>query len=293
MKKNTQLNHSKIANDAMYYIYKHIDTDINIEEMAHELGVSRFHLQRIFKDVFSRNIYESIRSIRLHKAANLLITNVHSTISEITAVCGYASQSSFNKVFKERYGMSPKEWRHGGAQKYSEEIVKSSSWANKSEKTFEGLEPKIVRMPKVTCVYIRHMGYGRSIKKTWLKLKMWALINNADNCRQIGLHHDNPSFTPLDECRYIACLAVEDIKGFRTPSLPQVTIPGGLFARFDLSGKYGDVLKFMQWVYNEWLPENGYETTTMPSYAVYEKNHFLSDDDEFVLNYYIPVSYSL
>jgi AraC family transcriptional regulator len=293
MKKTTLLNHSKMANDALYYIYKYIDTDINIEELADDLKVSRFHLQRVFKDVFGKNIYESIKQIRLHKAANLLITNKHSTISEITSVCGYASQSSFNKVFRDRFGMSPKEWRRDGYRKYSADIISTSDWAMNSEMTFENLKPKMVRMPKMTCVYIRHNGYGRTIKRTWEKLYMWALKMNAENSMQIGLHHDNPSFTPLSECSYIACLSIDGMKEGVETELPQTTIPGGIFARFDLQGRYGDVLKFMQWVYNDWFPANGYETTTLPAYAVYEKNHFLSDDDLFVLSYYIPVTYSL
>ena len=81
MKKETLQKRTKIANDIMYYIYTHIETNIDIEELSIDLGVSKFHMHRIFKEAFGKNIYESIKSIRLEKAANLLISNKFSTIS--------------------------------------------------------------------------------------------------------------------------------------------------------------------------------------------------------------------
>ena len=82
MKQVTHEKRTKIANYVMNYIYKYIDTDINIDELSVELNMSKFHLHRIFKDEFGKNIYESIKSIRLQKASNLLITNKYSTVSK-------------------------------------------------------------------------------------------------------------------------------------------------------------------------------------------------------------------
>ena len=109
MKRVTFEKRAKISNDVMNYIYKYIDTNINIDELCLELKISKFHLHRIFKEEFGKNIYESIKSIRLQKASNLLLTNKYSTISNIVSLCGYSSQSSFIKIFKERFDMSPKE----------------------------------------------------------------------------------------------------------------------------------------------------------------------------------------
>jgi AraC family transcriptional regulator len=103
----------------------------------------------------------------------------------------------------------------------------------------------------------------------------------------VGLHHDNPTITPLSECRYNACIIVDEERADAT--LPTLTMPEGVYAKFDFSGKYGDILKFMNWVYFEWLINSGYETTTNPSFAIYEKNHFLEDDEKFIVSYHIPI----
>jgi len=289
MKKETLLRRTHIANDVMYYIYKYIDTDINIDELCDNLNVSRFHMQRIFKETFGQNIYECIKSIRLQKAANLLIANKYSTITEITEKCGYASHSAFIKVFRQRFGMSPKQWRSGGYNSYSDKIINASPSASISSADFTNIEPTIVRMPPMNAYYIRHKGYDKSIKQTWQKLYTWVLSNDIVNYKQVGLHHDNPSITPLADCRYIACIVPD--KAPASSLLPMLTIPGGVYAKFVLTGVYGDVLKLLQWIYLEWIPSCDYETTTNPAYAIYEKNHFLSEDEAFILTYYVPVRY--
>ena len=289
MKKSTYEKRAKIANDVMNYVYKYIDTNINIDELCLELNVSKFHLHRIFKDEFGKNIYESIKSIRLQKASNLLITNKYSTITDISKMTGYSSQTSFLRAFKQRFNMTPKDWKNGGYKEYSNKIVEKITNQNENTNPFD-ITPIIVKMPEMKGYYIRHQGYDRSIKKTWQKLQTWIYTNDIKEYKQMALHHDNPIITPLEECQYIAIVSLENDE-LKDVTLPCLIIPKGIYAKFSLSGKYGDVIKLIQWVYHYWLIDSGYETTTNPSYTIYHKNHFLSDDEEFVLDYYLPIKY--
>jgi AraC family transcriptional regulator len=289
MKKSTYEKRAKIANDVMNYVYKYIDTNINIDDLCIELNVSKFHLHRIFKDEFGKNIYESIKSIRLQKASNLLITNKYSTITDISKMTGYSSQTSFLRAFKQRFNMTPKEWKNGGYKDYSNKIVEKITNQNDNTNFFD-ITPTIVKMPEIKGYYIRHQGYDRSIKQTWQKLQTWIYTNDIKEYKQMALHHDNPIITPLEECQYIAIVSLENDE-LKDVTLPCLIIPKGIYAKFSLSGKYGDVIKLIQWVYHYWLIDSGYETTTNPSYTIYHKNHFLSLDEEFVLDYYLPIRY--
>ena len=291
MKKSTYEKRAKIANDVMNYIYKYIDTNINIDELSLQLNISKFHLHRIFKEEFGKNIYESIKSIRLEKAANLLITNKYSTITDISKMTGYSSQTSFLRAFKERFLMTPKEWKNGGYKEYSNKIVEKISTNNETI-DFSKIEPSIVKMPEIKAYYIRHKGYDRTIKKSWQKLQTWIYTNDIKEYKQMALHHDNPIITPLEECQYIAIVVLEkEEEQLKDLSLPTLIIPKGIYAKFSLSGKYGDVIKLIQWVYHTWLIQSGYETTTNPSYTMYHKNHFLVEEDEFILDFYLPIKY--
>lgn len=291
MKKETLEKRTKIANDIMYYIYTHIETNIDIEELSIDLCVSKFHMHRIFKEIFGKNIYQSIKSIRLQKASNLLLTNKYSTISNIVNSCGYSSQSSFIKIFKERFGMSPKEWKNGGYKDYSNEIIKQSKFAMQSIAKFDEIIPTIVKMASIESYYIRNKGYNKNIEATWQKLQTWVLTNDIKSYKRVALFHDNPAITPLDDCQYIACIVVNDEEEVKSDRLPKFNIAEGVYAKFDLKGKAWDVLPFIQWVYHEWLPKSEYETTTKPSYAIYDKLDFIDGDDEFEFSFFVSINF--
>ena len=291
-KKQTNLKHSKLANDLMNYINTYIETDINIDQLSYELNISKFHLHKIFKEQMGSNIYETIKSVRLQKASNLLITNKYSTITEVANMCGYSSQTSFIRAFKQRFEQTPKQWRKGGYKEYSSKILEYSQAATLSQADFSHLQPKIVKTKKKTAYYIRQKGYDRRSFELWQKMIAWVYTNEIEEYEQIGIYHDNPIITPLNECNYVACIIPnEKTDSLKNTSLPTFDLEDGICATFDVKGEYGDILKLIQWVYHHWLPDSGFETTTIPSYTIFHKNHFLSDDGLFEVTYYLPVRY--
>jgi len=290
MRRSTLEKNRTLANGVMNYIYTHIESEINLDELALALGVNKFNLHKIFKSIFERNIYESIKSIRLQKASNLLLTNQHSTISEIANSCGYSSQTSFIRAFKERFSMTPKVWRRGGYREYSQNLLEQIAYIPQEHRSFGSLQPKIVKMPPIEAYYIRHRGYGESIRLTWQKIQAWIFSHEIEQYQLISLFHDNPAITPLEECQHVACIKVDEAQLIKAQTLPKFTIQGGVYVKFEVEGKRGDLLQFIQWVYHEWLPSSGYETTTNPPYAIYEKNHHLSDDARFKMCFYLSVS---
>jgi len=290
-KKSTNLYHSKLSNNMMTYIYRNIDTDINIDELCVEYQISKYYFHRIFKEQMGKNIYEMIKSIRLQKASNLLITNKYSTITEIASMCGYSSQTSFIRAFKNRFDQTPKLWRNGGYKEYSNKILNSSQSSSLSDADFSYLEAKIIKTKRKKAYYIRQKGYNEKAAQTWQKLMAWVYTNNIDNYEQIAMYHDNPIITPPEDCYYVACIALPENRELLNTNLPSFYIQEMLCASFEVEGKYGDILKLIQWVYHHWLPKSGFETTTFPSYSIFEENHFLNEDGHFKIKYFVPVRY--
>lgn len=289
MKKGADINRTKIPNDLMHYIYEHIDTPINLDTLSADFKISKFHLHRLFKREFGRNIYETIQSIRLQTAANLLITNKKSTVSKIAAMTGYGSQTSFIRAFGKKFAMSPKAWRNGGYKSYSDGIVQTLPEGLTPDVTYRGLSPVIRKMPPIRVYYIRHTGYDDAIRACWQKLQAFTLGNAIQNYSQIALYHDNPIITPLEACHYVACIALNaPFDAGRVP-FPSFEIHGGVYAEFTARGYRNDIFKLMQWVYHEWLPASGYETTTRHTYLVYEENSFLNETGFFAVKYYVPI----
>ncbi len=286
-KRNTRNLHIDIANKTMSYIYQNINTSINIDELALNFNVSKIHLHKIFKEQMGINIYESIKSIRLQKASNLLLTNKYSTITEIANLCGYSSQSSFIKAFKKRFEQTPNEWRKGGYEVYSNKILKNSL-LNNSMPSFDKSKIQIIKTKSRVIYYIRQKGYiNEEGKQKWQQLQAWVYTNEIKEFEQIGIYHDNPAITPHKDCFYIAAISPKNNALVNT-NLPFNYLPGGLYATFNVKGEESELGWFIKWVYQEWLPNSGFETTTEPSYAIMNKNHFI-DESGVDATFYLPI----
>ncbi len=292
MKKQTLNKHNQLANNLMFYIYEYIDTDINIDELSKEFNISKFHFHRIFKEQMGMNIYEIIKSIRLQKASNLLITNKLSTITEVANMCGYHSQSSFIRVFKKRFNQTPTTWRNGGYKEYSDWILEAFQSSCISNIDFSDLEPKIIRTESKRFYYIRQKGYSKkSTIQTWQKLKTWIYTNELKDYEQIAVYHDNPIITPLNRCFYVASISQALNNKIIKTSLPYFETKPDICASFEVFCKYDDILKLIQWVYHKWLPKSGFETTPNPSYITLGKKYFWDSKENLKFIYNIPVRY--
>ncbi len=293
-KKSTNLKHSKIANDLMSHIYDNIEFDINIDQLAYEYGMNKFHLCKIFKKQMGKAIYETIKSVRLQKAANILITNKHSTITEISNMCGYSAQTSFIRAFKKRFGQTPKYWRNGGFIEYSDLILTDYEKQYTTNINFNTLKQGLVKVKPRKAYYCRQTGYSPNYKEIWEKMAAWIYTHNLKKYERIGIYHNNPTITPLNKCNYVACIIPKDGDiDLTNNSLPVLQIDECLCVTFEIEGTHTDILMLIKWVHHEWLPNSEYEKTTIPSYMIFEDGYNVDnnvDSNEIVKgSYYVPV----
>ena len=82
------------------------DPLFGVEKMATEMNMSRTNLHRKLKSIMGLPPSELIRSIRLRKAANLILSKVDS-VSQIALLVGFDDYAHFSKSFKKHFGVSP------------------------------------------------------------------------------------------------------------------------------------------------------------------------------------------
>lgn len=88
-------------------IYENISViDLNVDELAKLMHMSRPTLYRKIKGLSDLTPNELINISRLKKAAELL-TQKEYNISQIATMVGYTVQSNFSRDFNKHYGMSP------------------------------------------------------------------------------------------------------------------------------------------------------------------------------------------
>jgi signal transduction histidine kinase/DNA-binding response OmpR family regulator len=82
------------------------DSDFSTEQFCAEIFMSRAHVHRKLKALTGQSASHFIRSIRLKRAAQLLIHNT-ATVSEVAYQTGFNNLSFFTRCFKEQYGTLP------------------------------------------------------------------------------------------------------------------------------------------------------------------------------------------
>ena len=92
------------------YISANFKKKLSLEEMAKDLGVSKYVLSRLFSKTFHRNFNQYLNDARLNYACHRL-ENTSDSITNICLDSGFESQRTFNRVFKERYKISPSDYR--------------------------------------------------------------------------------------------------------------------------------------------------------------------------------------
>lgn len=97
----------KIVEKAMKYVVNNIRrTDLSVEELSAQLGMSRVHLYKKLKATTGKTPVEFIRLIRLKRGAQLLRES-QLNVSEIAFQLGFNNPKYFSKYFKEEFGVLP------------------------------------------------------------------------------------------------------------------------------------------------------------------------------------------
>lgn len=95
---------------AIRLIYQNIDQPLQTIQLAEQLGISKSHFQKLFKDCTGMTPKQFILSLKIERSKQLLqLTN--ETIGTIAAGVGFLDQVYFSYVFKHLTGMTPSKYR--------------------------------------------------------------------------------------------------------------------------------------------------------------------------------------
>ncbi|MBD7938289.1 helix-turn-helix transcriptional regulator [Cytobacillus sp. Sa5YUA1] len=104
------MQYSETTQKTIYFIETHLLEKIQLDDLTRNVGYSKFHLLRVFKQETGRTIGEYIRFRRLALAVSLLIESDESILS-IAFLLHFQSQEAFTRAFKEIYSLPPGKYR--------------------------------------------------------------------------------------------------------------------------------------------------------------------------------------
>lgn len=92
--------------DSHYYT-----TDLNLDEVADAVGLSKYHLCREFNHLYGISPGKYLANLRLQKSCALLLQSRQHTIAEIASMVGFSNDNYFCKVFRKAFGTTPTQYR--------------------------------------------------------------------------------------------------------------------------------------------------------------------------------------
>ncbi|MCI1982903.1 MAG: AraC family transcriptional regulator [Oscillospiraceae bacterium] len=95
---------------SLEYIEKRYMEDIHLKDIANAAGFSEYYFSRLFKEITEKNFHQFLNEYRIKKAEELLADSSQS-ISETAYAVGFSSIATFDRVFRQIKGCSPKNYR--------------------------------------------------------------------------------------------------------------------------------------------------------------------------------------
>lgn len=257
-----------MINQAINYIFDHIDEDITVEDVARYCSYSRYHLTRMFKEETDEALYQFIKRIRLERSAWRLKVEKEKSITEIGTKYGYSS-SNFATAFRKHLSLSPADFR-----KASEQMVEESSFSHGV--TLDDLEDagKLITVENLkgfTVVYERKKGNYHQLPEEWCRFVEKYEYLATEETLYIECTIDDPSITDEDHCMYELCQTVstDQLASMKNEHILIKSFQGGKYAVYHFKGFPQFLFMVYQEIFCRWLSKTGNQLDERPILDIY------------------------
>ena len=116
-RRNLQEKNVQLVENIKIMVENSFGEKLNISEIARNLGYSRSYMTEVFHRETGLSISQYITESRLQRAELMMRDPSHS-VQQIAYLCGYSDPLFFSRMFKKRFGVSPRSfresWKQGG-----------------------------------------------------------------------------------------------------------------------------------------------------------------------------------
>ena len=247
-----------IIRDLLVWLESHLDQPLSLDNVAVKAGYSKWHLQRMFKDVTGHAIGAYIRARRLSKAA-VALRLTSRPILDIALQYRFDSQQTFTRAFKKQFDQTPAWYR------------RASDW------NASGLRPPIrldnVTIPEAVWVTLpetvlvgQTQCYSCTLEEMFrfrdeMRLHFWQqFLTETDIVPPVlyGLHQSHPGGEKDDEQETLYTTAVTpDLTSNSLNTGQEVILEGGDYVQFTYEGPASGLQDFVMLIYGTCMPNLG------------------------------------
>ncbi len=243
-----------------------LDRDLHVESLAAEAGLSLFHFHRMFIRDVGQTPADYVRRVRLDGAA-LRLRWTREPVSAVASSLGYTSQAAFTRAFRDRFGVTPLQFRRDCRIWPPLPIDGRLSFAV-TERQLSGYR----------CLARRFFGSLKRVPERWRTYidELPEFVTMSASGPYLGLVYDDPRFTPPEQVRYDCCIllpeSAESIDANRLArhGLREFHTRPGRYVCQPHHGGYIDVGKSYSRLLDHWIASSGHSLTDDPAIEWYD-----------------------
>lgn len=278
MNNESEKHYIKGINRVQNYIEKNLDEQLTVKELSSIAAFSEYHFLRIYSCITGETLYSFIKRLRLEKAAFMLLSDKDRSITDIALSVGFSNQASFAKAFKQKFGISGREYRKLNGEVEATAFVKS--YSDEMEIAIEPTDIKIVREKDMSMLYLRYTGPYKEdsdlFSDLFQRLYRWAKERDlvTEQSRWFVIYHDFGTETEEKQLRLSVCMSVDQNVAV-SENIEVLAIQEGDYVVGSFWVDPSEYGKAWYYMYAKWLPDSGYKP-----------------DDRFAMEHYPPVEAS-
>ncbi len=276
---------STVINQAINYIFEHIDEEITVDDVAKHCSYSKYHLMRLFREDMDEALYQFIKRVRIERSAWRLKVEKERSVTEIGIDYGY-SASNFATAFKKHLNLSPTDFR-----RTSEQLVEQSSFSygiSLDEIEDCGNRITVEYLAPMRVVYERKKGNYHNLPAEWCAfIEKYSYLATEDTL-YIECTIDDPSITDEDSCMFELCQTIASDHPVRMdePGLFTRVFDGGTYAVYHFKGFPQFLFMVYQEVFCRWLSRTGNQLDERPILDIYR---YVGEDGYMEIDICFPI----
>ena len=193
---------------ALVHIQAHLDEELSLDALAGHVGLSKYYFHELFQRATGETPKSYVDRLRLEWAA-LQLRIRRAPVVDVALECGYRNHETFSRAFRDRFAMSPREYRKGWIRP-TPATERARFQRTPDEAECGGLSPtRFVQLSRVTVAFLRHLGpYERVPPEYFARLMAWARRRGGGTPLLLGIARDAPGITAADKIRFDCCVQV-------------------------------------------------------------------------------------
>ncbi|MCG2838311.1 AraC family transcriptional regulator [Photobacterium sp. WH77] len=249
------------------YIHTHLDQPLSVVELAEQSCWSRWQLQRVFNSETGLTLAQYVRELKLSRAAEQLLSG-NDRILDIALSCGFNSEISFIRAFRQMFGCAPGSYKKRGLLTGLRTPLQSTRPVTLAPEISQRLlQIRLERRPafqlfgvsgKIHGLFADNPDYPKTVPTIWHQFHQQ--VTGTGTISQIGVI-DTQSQSG-DALIYWAGILSEQASdaGLHTAAETQcLNVPEQLYAVIPYSGPIHQLDKVLHWFIAAWLPESSFK----------------------------------